>query len=175
MRTDWTITGVGLVTIINDEISNRCQLSYNTNMTWNGNNQLVNCEIIADVKVTDPRAAYSRAALVLRSDISILNCYLLLFDSPNIYYLCRIVNGVSTILFTFHSTFDYNVFRTIRFRIDGYQLSVHEYINGSWVQSILLVDNNQTLVSGKVGISNWGQSTNSLTVLFDNVNINQRT
>lgn len=175
MRSDWNILGNGLVTIINDGVSYRCQISNNTTMLWNGNQQLTNCEIISDVKMIDFVANRSNGGLILRSDAgSVLsNCYWLFITSPNKYTLYRTVSAQATLLATYNSLIDYNVFRTIRFRIDGFTISVDEYINGSWVNRILVVDNVQTLTAGRAGVCGWSGSA-SYNILFDNININQR-
>lgn len=169
-KTDWYITGAGGQAVIDQGGSKRCQLSGSKLMLWNGRNNLVNSEVIASILMAVD--TNTRGGLVLRSDLSANNCYRLRIFGPRTYYVQKVVGGVVTTLSTAYSSQPYNIFVKTRFRIDGYQLSIEEYIAGVWTLVSVIVDTEQSIALGYAGF--YGESVNTgYSLLFDDVQISE--
>jgi len=169
-KTDWYITGAGGQAVIEQGGSKRCQLSGSKLMLWNGRNNLVNSEVIALILMgVDTN---TRGGLVLRSDLSANNCYRLRIFGQRTYYVQKVVGGIVTTLSTISSLQPYNIFVKTRFRVDGYQLSVEEYISGAWALVTVIIDTEQSILLGYAGL--YGESVNtSYSLLFDDVQISE--
>lgn len=168
---DWNITLPGGQAIVDEGGSKRCRLSGSKLMLWNGRNNLINSEIVASILMGD-NGNY-RGGLVLRSDINGNNCYRLRVYGARTYYIQKVVAGVVTTLSTAYSTQPYNTYVKTRFRVDGYQLSVEDCIGGVWTLVSVIVDNEQSIISGYSGL--YGENANtSYFVTFDNIEISER-
>jgi hypothetical protein len=168
---DWYITGAGGEAIVNEGGSNRCRLSGSKQMLWNGRANLINSEIIASVLMGS--TSNTRGGLLLRSDLSGNNCYRLRIFGERTYYIQKVVSGVITTLATAYSTQPYNVYVKTRFRVDGWQLSIEEWIGGVWVQVTVIIDNEQSVATGYAGL--YGESVNtSYYITFDDTTISER-
>jgi hypothetical protein len=167
----WNISQSGGQAIIDEGGSKRCRLSGSKLMLWNGRDNLINSEIIASILMDS--STNSRGGLVLRSDSTLNNCYRLRIFGPRTYYIQKVVNGTVTTLATAYSTQPYNAYVKTRFRIDGYQLSVEEFISGVWTLVSVIVDNEQSVISGYAGL--YGESVNtSYFLTYDNIEILER-
>ena len=168
-KSDWTISGSGGLSIIEDGGSKRCRLSYIKLMLWNGNTALGDCEVVVDVQLGS-NGNYAGGVL-LRSNASATTCYRLYIVGLRTYYIQKVVNGTTTTLGTAVSTRAYNEYAKTRFRIDGFQLSVEEYVNGAWSLVSMVQDSSQAIISGSVGL--FGESVNSgYYITFDNFECN---
>jgi hypothetical protein len=168
-KSDWTITGNGGLSIIEDGGSKRCRLSYTKLMLWNGNDSLGDCEIISDVQVGSN--GNSSGGIVLRSNSTATTCYKFLIVGTRTYYIQKVVNGTTTTLGTAVSDRPWNEYTKTRFRIDGWQLSIEEYINGEWQLVSMVEDTSHAVISGSAGL--FGSSINSgCYITFDNLEIN---
>lgn len=173
MKSDWIIQGSGGQAIIDEGGSKRCRLSGTKFMLWNGRNNLENSEIIAMILLGAD--TNTRGGLFLRSDNSgYQNCYRLrIYGGGRTYYIQKVVNGVVTTLVTAYSTQPYNIYVKTRFRIDGYQLSLEEYIANTWNLIAVIADTEQSLNQGYTGI--YGESVNTnYFITFDNLEISER-
>jgi len=169
-KTDWYITGAGGQAVIDQGGSKRCQLSGSKLMLWNGRNNLANSEVIASILMAGD--TNTRGGLVLRSDLSNNNCYRLRIFGQRTYYVQKVVAGVVTTLSTAYSLQPYNIFVKTRFRVDGYQLSVEEYISGVWTLVTVIVDTEQSILLGYAGL--YGESVNTgYFLFFDDVQISE--
>jgi len=172
MKSDWTITGTGGQAVIDEGGSKRCQLTAQKTMLWNGRNNLLNAEIIGQIKVGS-NANYA-GGFLLRCDSSCNNAYNLRVSangSVKIYYIYRILNGVWTSLAISNSSEQYGVYTKVRFRVDGNQISVEEWITGVW-NLIQLVTDNYVTVAGYAGLR--GDSSAGYSVQFDNIEVNEK-
>jgi hypothetical protein len=170
-RTDWNITQSGGQAIVDEGGSKRCRLSGTKLMLWNGRSDLSNCEIVASILMAGD--TNTRGGLVLRCDPSENNCYRLRIYGPRSYYLQKIVTGVVTTLATAYSTQAYNTYVKTRFRVDGYQISLQEYLGGQWSLISVIADTEQSLVQGYAGLYGESASTNYF-VTFDDITISDR-
>lgn len=169
--TDWYITGAGGEAIVNEGGSKRCRLSGSKQMLWNGRSNLANSEVIASVLMGGD--TNTRGGLLLRSDPTGNNCYRLRIFGARTYYIQKVVSGVVTTLVTAYSTQPYNVYVKTKFRIDGWQLSVEEWIGGMWVQVAVIIDNEQSVATGYAGL--YGESISTgYYVTFDDLAISER-
>lgn len=167
---DWNITGSGGQAVIDYGGSMRCQLSGHKLMLWNGRDNLANSEVIALIRMgVDTN---TRGGLILRSNLSANSCYRLRIYGKRVYYIQKIVDGVVTTLAAVGSMQPYNVFTKTRFRVDGYQLSVEEWIDGAWQLVSVAEDTGQSLATGYAGIYAEGVSTYA--TMFDDVEIAER-
>lgn len=172
-KIDWTITGTGGQSVVTDAGSKRLQLSYTKLMLWSARNNLVDSEVVGDVKVGDAGSSNSSGGFVLRSDSNMSNCYRLLIVGNRTYYVQKIVAGVVTTLASTNSSQPWSYYATTRFRVDGYQLSVDEYSAGVWNNIIVALDTTQSVPSGYTGL--LGNSVNSsYWIYFDNIIISER-
>jgi len=172
MKSQWLIQGAGGQAVIDEGGSKRCQLTATKWMLWNERNNLLNAEIIGLIKVGS-NGNYN-GGFLLRCDSSCNNAYNLRISangSVKIYTLYRIVNGVWTLLTTSNSSELYGVYTKVRFRVDGNQISIEEYITGTW-NLIQLVTDNYVTIAGYAGLR--GDSASGYTVTFDNIEINER-
>jgi len=169
-KLNWDITGTGGQSVIDEGGSKRCQLSGIKQMLWNGRNNLANSEIICDSKLSSS----GNGGLSLRSDASGLNCYRLRinYGAPRMYYVDKVVAGVATVLASVASSQQWNVYVKTRFRIDGWQLSVEEWISNAWVLITTIEETSHQIASGYAGL--LGLSTVTYYILFDNVAISER-
>ena len=169
---NWNITQAGGQSIIDEGGSKRCRLSGSKLMLWNGRNNLANSEIVASILMAGD--TNTRGGLVLRSDVTGQNCYRLRIYGGRTYYVQKVANGgIVTTLATAYSSQPYNVYVKTRFRVDGYQLSVEEYINNVWILVTVIADNEQSIASGYSGL--YGENINtSYFITFDNIEINER-
>ena len=171
-KVDFTITGVGGLSIVDEGGSKRCRLTYTKLMLWNGNPALGDCECVVDIQ-NSAANSNSGGGIVLRTNSTAQTCYRLLVYGATTkqYYIQVKVNGQTTTLGSFNSTRSYSEYTKIRFRVDGFQLSCEEYINGNWVMSFIVEDTGHAIISGSAGL--FGESTNSgYSVSFDNLEIN---
>lgn len=170
--TNWNITQSGGQAIVDEGGSKRCRLSGSKLMLWNGRNNLANSEIIASILMAGD--TNTRGGLVLRSDITGQNCYRLRIYGGRTYYIQKVANGgIVTTLATAYSSQPYNVYVKTRFRVDGYQLSVEEYINNVWTLVTVIADNEQSIALGYAGL--YGESINTnYFITFDNIDVSER-
>lgn len=168
---DWNITGSGGQAVIDYAGSMRCQLSGQKLMLWNGRDNLANSEIVALIRMgVDTN---TRGGLVLRSNLSANSCYRLRIYGKRVYYLQKIVDGVVTTLAAIGSAQPYNIFVKTRFRVDGYQLSVEEWVDGAWQLVSVVEDTGQSLATGYAGL--YGESANTgYSWMSDDVEIAER-
>jgi len=176
-KSNWDISGTGGQSIIDVEGSKRCQITGIKLMLWNGRNDLINSEVIVSIRpYVNNNSGYQRGGAVLRSDTSGFNYYLLTsyaYTAFRSYLIYRVVDGVSTLLSTVNSYHSYTDFVKTRFRIDGYQLSIEEYVDGIWNLKSTVEDTVHTLVSGYSGLKGHSHTV-SYSCLFDNVEISER-
>ena len=173
-KSDWDITGDGGISIIEEGGSKRCRLTHTKLMLWNGNSACADFEIIADVNV--PGTTNYRGGLVLRANATGTTMYRLRIYGRNTvsrtYYIDKLVNGVNTTLGSVIST-QPDIYVKTRFRVDGFQLSVEEWIDGAWEVITMVEDTSQAILSGYCGLI--GMSANSsYYITFDNVEINKK-
>lgn len=173
-KSDWDINGPGGQGIIDDAGSMRCQLTATKNMTWNGDVALTDSEVITEIKLNSTNG-YSRVGPVLRADETCENGYFCLAYgyATKRYYIFKVVDGVKTQLAYFVSEFASSLYTKIRFRIDGYQLSIEEWKEGDWVVIGIIEDTDETHPSGRAGLR--GESLTTYYGLFDNVEIGEKT
>jgi len=172
MKTDWNITGTGGIAIIEETGSKRCQLSGIKELLWKDRNNLTDSEVIAEIKFL-VGSSNERGGLLLRSNSAVQRCYRLLIYGNRQYLIQRVIDGVITTLGQASSGQPYNIYIKTRFRVDGYQLSVEEYINGEWTLITMAQDSNQSLSEGYAGL--FGVSVNSgYSILFDNIEISEK-
>jgi len=173
-KSDWNITGTGGIAIIEAGGSKRCRLSYQKLMLWNGNSECVDYEVVADISISN--STNFRGGLVLRCNAAGSNMYRLRIygaSTYRTYYIDKLVNGVNTILGQVTSSHPYGTYVKTRFRVDGFQLSVEEYVNGAWELITMVEDTSQAIVSGYCGLH--GCSVNSgYYITFDNLEINKK-
>ena len=174
-KSDWEITGTGGISIIEEGGSKRCRLAASKLMLWKGCSNCIDYEVIADINILN--TTNYRGGLVLRSNDAGSTMYRLRIYGRNttsrIYYIDKLVDGVNTVLGTVISNQPYGTFVKTRFRIDGFQLSVEEWINGAWELITMIEDTSQAIVSGYCGLH--GCSVNSsYYITFDNLEINKK-
>jgi len=172
MKSQWLIQGTGGQSIIDDGGSKRCQLTNSKWMLWNERNNLLNVEIIGLIKVGS-NTNYN-GGFLLRCDSSCNNAYNLRVScngSVKTYALYRVVAGVWTLLSNAISSESYGVYTKVRFRADGNQISVEEYISGAW-NLIQLVTDGFVITAGYSGINS--NCVTGYSVQFDNIEINER-
>ena len=168
---DWNITGSGGQAVIDYAGSMRCQLSGHKLMLWNGRDDLANSEIIALIRMGVD--SNTRGGMVLRSNLSAISCYRLRIYGKRTYYIQKVVDGVVTTLAVVGSAQPYNVFAKTRFRVDGYQLSVEDWVDGAWQLVLVVEDTGQSLATGYAGV--YGESaTTGYYLIFDDVEIAER-
>ena len=173
-KSEWDISGIGGISIIDESGSKRCRLSHSKLMLWNGCSTCTNYEVVADIKIAN--STNYRGGLVLRSNAAGTTMYRLRMygaSTYRTYYIDKLVNGVNTILGQVNSSHPYNTYVKTRFRIDGFQLSIEEYIDGAWELITIVEDTSQAIVSGYCGLH--GCSLNSgYYITFDNIEINEK-
>ena len=174
-KSDWIITGAGGIAIIEEGGSKRCCLSASKLMLWNGCSNYTDSEVIADISM-GVNTNY-RGGLVLRSNEAGSTMYRLRAYGRNstsrTYYIDKLVNGVNTILGSVISIQPYNVFVKTRFRVDEFQLSIEEWVDGAWKLMTMVEDTSQAILSGYCGLI--GMSANSsYYITFDNIEINKK-
>jgi len=173
-KADWDITGTGGISIIDEGGSKRCRLSYNKLMLWNGCSSCTDSEVVADINILN--STNYRGGLVLRSNANGSTMYRLRIygaTSYRVYYIDKLVNGVNTTLGQVTSSQPYNTFVKTRFRVDGFQLSVEEWIDGAWELITMVEDTSQAITLGYCGLI--GMSVNSsYYITFDNIEINTK-
>ena len=171
-KSDWTITGDGGLSIVEIAGSKRCRLTHSKLMLWNGNTNLTDCEVIVDTQVYN-NGNYA-GGIVLRSNSTATTCYRLLIvgtTTSRTYYIQKKVNGQTTTLSSAPSTKPYTEYVKIRFRVDGFQLSVEEWTNGDWELISMAQDTSQAISSGSIGL--FGESaSSSYSITFDNFECN---
>jgi len=174
MKSDWDITGIGGISIIDESGSKRCRLSHHKLMLWNGNDACIDYEVVADINILN--STNYRGGLVLRCNAAGSTMYRLRMlgaATYRTYYIDKLVNGVNTVLGQVNSIHPYGTYVKTRFRVDGFQLSVEEYINGAWELITMIEDTSQAIVSGYCGLH--GCSVNSsYYITFDNIEINKK-
>ena len=174
-KSDWVITGTGGISIIEEGGSKRCRLSASKLMLWDGCSTCTDYGVTADISILN--TTNYRGGLVLRCNEAGSTMYRLREYGRNTtsrtYYIDKVVNGVNTVLGIVVSNQPYNVFVKTRFRVDGFQLSVEEWINGAWELITMVEDTSQAILSGYCGLH--GCSVNSgYYITFDNVEINKK-
>ncbi len=177
-KTDWIISGAGGQAVIEIDGSKRCQLSGTKNMLWNGNSSLADGEVIATIKpYLNENSGRQVGGMLLRCDENILNYYALYtygYTSYRKYRVYRIVNGVGTLLAQINSNQGYSIYVKTRFRVDGWQVSVEEYVGGAWELITTIEDTDHSLINGYAGLCGRNYST-SYSFLFDDVEISEKT
>ena len=174
MKSQWLIQGTGGQSIIDEGGSKRCQLTLAKWMLWNERNDLLNAEIIGSIKLYNT-SSWNRGGFLLRCDSSCNNAYYLRITSNGavkVYYLYRILNGVWTMLTSSNSSESPTVYTKVRFRVDGNQISIEEYVTGEW-NLIQLITDDYITVAGYVGLR--GDCGSGYSVLFDNIEISEKT
>lgn len=169
---DWDFYGPDDQLLIDHQGSMRCQLAGLKWMLYNGTPALVDSEIIADIRRYGVMGS-SRGGLVLRFDVDLMNCYYLerdLVGGSDGYFLRKLVAGVRTLLWSGAMGHAAEDWARVRFRIDGWHLSVHEWINGDWQGKALVEDLTQAHASGYAGLLGANDDLNA-SVLFDNIEI----
>lgn len=173
-KTDWDITGDGGISVINEGGSMRCQLSGTKHMLWNGRDDLTDSEIIADIRLSNNNTN-ARGGLLLRSNATVgtfYRCRIYGANPNRTYYIDRVVNGVSTQLASVSSSQPYYVYTRTRFRVDGFQLSIEEYLSGAWNLVAMVEDTDSTILSGYAGLTCISLNS-SYNIRFDNVEIGE--
>ena len=171
-KSNWDISGVGGQGVIIESGSKRCELSGKKLMLYNGTPSLVNCELIADIKLYGT-AGYNEGGIILRSDGTENNGYRFRRAYNNKCYLEKIVSGVVTQLAYVTTDFAWTEWVRTRVRIDGWQISVDEWIDGEWSQLMLVEETTHQHVSGYIGLI--GTNTNYIgSILYDNVDISEK-
>jgi len=171
-KSNWNISGTGGQGVIIETGSKRCELSGQKLMLWNGNSSLENCELIADIKLY-ATAGYNQGGIILRSDGTQNNGYRFRRMYANHCYLEKIVNGVVTQLSYVTTSFGWTTWVRTRVRIDGWQISVDEWVEGAWSQLMLVEETTHQHVSGYIGLI--GTNTNTIgSILYDNVDISEK-
>ena len=173
-KADWDITGAGGIAVVDEGGSMRCQLSGTKHMLWNGRGDLEDSETIADIRMSTNNTN-ARGGMLLRSNATIgtfYRCRIYGANPNRTYYIDRVVNGVSTQLAAIASSQPYYVYTRTRFRVDGFQLSIEEYLSGAWNLVTMVEDTNHAILSGYAGLT--GISVNSsYNVRFDNIEIGE--
>lgn len=175
-RTDWDIYGTGLQSIVDVDGSLRCQLAGLEWMLYNGVIDLGDSQIIADMRRYGDYSV-SQGGLLLRADATLENCYYLqrqVVAPGDGYRLTRHVDTVMTILWQGSLGHAPEDWVRVRFRIDGWQLSVYEWVAGEWSEVVLVNDLDEAHVSGYVGL--FGLNTNNPAgmMLYDNIEIAEK-
>lgn len=171
-KSNWNISGSGDQSVIIESGSKRCELFGEKLCLYNGASSLANCQLIADIKLYGTNG-YNQGGIILRSDGTKNNAYVFVRKYNNAYYLYKIVNGVWTQMAYAPSTFAYNIWVRTRVRIDGWQISVDEWIEGAWSQIMLINEPSHQHVSGFIGLI--GTNTNVIgSILFDNIDIEEK-
>lgn len=175
---DWNITGPGGQSVVADGGSLRCVLSGKKLMLWNGNSSLADAQVSVEVKFSYRSTnAYLLGGPVLRMDASGNNGYRDRIHSYNSttrrHRIERITDGIVTVLSYIDSVGrSYDEFVNTKFRADGWQLSVEEYIDGEWTLIGVIEDTNHSHTSGYAGLQ--GECVNtSYQVYFDNIEISE--
>ena len=174
-KSDWLITGTGGISVIEEGGSKRCRLSASKLMLWNGCSTCTDYEVTADINILSN--TNSAGGVVIRSDGAGSTTYRLRVygksATSRTYYIDKVVSGVNTVLGQVISYHPYNTFVKTRFRVDGFQLSVEEWINGAWELITMVEDTSKAILSGYCGLA--GYSINSgYHITFDNVEINKK-
>lgn len=174
-KVDWDISGTGGISIIEESGSKRCRLSASKLMLWNGCSTCTDYEVSADINIL--HTTNYRGGLVLRSNEAGSTMYRLRVYGRNTtsrtYYIDKLVDGVNTVLGEVVSNHPYNTFVKTRFRVDDFQLSVEEWINGAWELITMVEDTSKAIVLGYCGLH--GCSANSsYYITFDNIEINKK-
>ena len=174
-KSDWQITGTGGIAVIEEGGSKRCRLSANKLMLWKGCITCEDYEVIADINILN-NTNY-RGGLVLRSNDAGATMYRLRIygrdTTSRIYYIDKVVDGVNNLLGQIISNHPYNTFVKTRFRVDGFQLSVEEWINGDWKLLAMAEDTSKSIVSGYCGLAGYSVNSNYY-ITFDNIEINKK-
>jgi len=178
-RSDWDIGGDGGQGITDVDGSKRCELSGIKWMAWNGDSELTDVEIIADIRLYGTNG-YNQGGLFLRAGEGVApgsdptwNCYRFRRQYQSHCYLDVIANGVKTQLAYATTSFNYNQWVRTRFRIDGWQISVDEYFGSDWQQLMLVEDTSHHHLDGYVGLI--GTNTNSVgSILYDDIEISEK-
>lgn len=175
-KINWDISGTGGQAVIIESSSKRCELSGNKLCLYNGASSLANCQLIADIKLYGT-AGYNGGGIILRSDGTRNNGYAFVrryyggdHGSGTACNIYKIVNGVWTQIAIAYTTFSWVTWIRTRVRIDGWQISVDEWIEGAWSQLMLVDETSHQHASGFIGLI--GTSTNVVgSILYDNVDI----
>jgi len=171
-KINWDITGTGGQGIIIESGSKRCELSGTKLMLWNGKSNLANCEVIVESKLYGT-AGYNQGGVTLRCNAVGNNCYQFIRGYDKNCYIYKVVAGVVTQIAFVTTTFAWNTWVKTRVRIDGWQISVDEWIGGAWVQLMLIEETAHQFTTGYAGLV--GTNTSVIgSILFDNVEISER-
>ena len=171
-KSDWEISGTGGLSIVNDDGSKRWRLAGKKQMLWNEESVGTDYEVVADIQMAN--SFYAQGGLLLRSNLSGESGYRLLIHGNGLYYyIQKMESGNATTLGQLERTRDPNAYIKTRFRIDGWQLSVEEYINSEWVLLMVVDDTSESFACGYFGL--YGNSIDSrFNITFDNVEINKK-
>lgn len=178
-KSNWDISGDGGQAVIIESGSKRCELSGYKLCLYNGSSSLTNCQLIADIKLYGTNG-YNQGGIILRSDGTRNNGYVFHRDYVGSGHgngtRCRIfkaVNGVWTQIAITYTSFTYYTWVRTRVRVDGWQISVDEWIDGAWSQLILVDETSHQFTSGFIGLI--GNSSNVVgSILYDNVDIGEK-
>ena len=176
-KSDWDISGPGGQSVIEMDGSKRCQLSGKKFMLWNGRSDLADGEVIATIKpYLNENGGRQVGGMLLRCDASVLNYYVFYaygYTSYRKYYIYRVVNGVGTLLAQINSSYGYNIYVKTRFRVDGWQLSLEEYIGGVWNLITVIEDTDHSIITGYAGLIGSSYSSGYF-FLFDDIEISEK-
>lgn len=172
-KADWTISGDGGLSVVEEGGSMRCQLTGSKLMLWNARSNLQDSEVVADVRLQTYSSNVSKGGAVLRSDPSGQNCYLFRTYGHRTWEIRKIVAGVEVLLGSANSLQPYSSYVKTRCRVDGFQLSIEEFLSGQWDLLLMAEDTDHTFLAGYAGLV--GLSTGAYYMLFDNVEISELT
>ena len=176
-KNNWDISGDGGQSVVIESGSKRCELDGKKLMLYNGASSLADCELTTDIKLYGT-AGYCQGGVILRADAEGNNGYV--FERSYVgtgggksYLIWKIVNGVWTQLSYILTDFTWATWVRTRVRIDGWQISVDEWVSGEWSQIMLLEETSHQHTSGYIGLI--GTSTNAIgSILYDNVDIGEK-
>ena len=143
-------------------------------MLYNGATSLIDCELIVDIKLYGT-PGYCQGGVIFRSNAEGTNGYAFIRSHVGVgggkaCYVYKIVDNVWTQLTYVTTTFTWDVWVRTRVRMDGWQISIDEWIDGAWSQLKLIEETTHQHALGYIGLI--GTSTNAIgSILFDNVDI----
>lgn len=171
-KLDWDISGPDYYLIKKIEDSWRCVIYGKMLFLWNGRNDLRDSQIILERKHSASRRE-SAGGMVLRANASGDTAYRFRMCGDRRCYIEKVVNGVVTTLNYEETEQPWDEYVKYRFRVDGFQLSVHEWVSGEWQLLMFVDDLTQAITQGYAGFFGDNDNT-SYRMYFDNVEIRER-